>query len=68
MADYIENTFKNEKTGRELNVIYDGELAWLTFYDEHGKCYSKATWHTDYSKDKIEAALRQHNADIDQQA
>lgn len=59
---YLENehTFKHEN--KELNVIYDGEVAWLTFYED-GKAVGKWILNVELSKDKIAEALREHGVE-----
>jgi hypothetical protein len=55
-----EHTFK--KDNRELNVVYDGELVWMTFY-VNGKAEGKAIWHAEDSKSKIMEALQNHGVE-----
>ena len=59
---YLENehTFKHEN--KELNIVYDGEVAWLTFYED-GKCVRKAILNAELSQDKIADALREHGVE-----
>lgn len=63
MAVDNESTFKTGN--KELNVIHDGEVVWLTFYEDN-QCVRKEILNAELSRDRIESALIAHGVETAQ--